>query len=129
MRTKQTAPQNIDEYIAGFPADVQTILEKLRSTIKKAVPKVEEKISYQIPTFTLNGRHLVHFAAFKKHIGVYPAPLENAEFKEALSAYASGKATAKFQLDRPIPFPLITKMVKFMAKENLARAEAKRNKQ
>jgi uncharacterized protein YdhG (YjbR/CyaY superfamily) len=128
MRTKHPPPKNIDEYIAGFPNDVQEILKKIRLTIRKAVPQAEEKISYQIPTFTLNGRYLIYFAAFKKHVGIYPVPIENVEFKEALSAYASGKATAKFPFDKPIPFGLITKIVKFMAKENLARGEAKGKK-
>jgi uncharacterized protein YdhG (YjbR/CyaY superfamily) len=127
MRNNQT-PKNIDEYIAGFPNDVQEILEEIRMAIRKATPDAQETISYQIPTFTLKGRYLVHFAAFKKHIGFYPAPIGNAEFKEELSVYGSGKGTAKFLLDQPIPFDLIRKIVKFRAKENLERAKAKGNK-
>ena len=125
MRTHQTAPKDIDEYIAGFPDDVQKILEKIRATIRKAAPDSEETISYRIPTFNLKGRYLVYFAAYKKHIGLYPAPLGNTEFKEKLSVYEAGKGTAKFPLDKPIPFGLITKIVKFRAKENLEREKVR----
>lgn len=128
MRAKKKAPKDIDEYIAGFPNDVQEILEKIRMAIRKAAPDAEETISYQIPSFTLKGHYLIYFAAYKTHIGVYPAPIENVEFKEDLSVYASGKATAKFPLDKPIPFDLITKIVKFKAKESLANAKVKRKK-
>jgi uncharacterized protein YdhG (YjbR/CyaY superfamily) len=127
MRTDQTAPTNIDEYIAGFPPDVQEILEKIRVTIRKAAPAAEETIKYQIPTFTLKG-NLVHFAAYKKHIGLYPAPRGIAKFKRQLSVYGSGRGTLKFPLDKPIPFDLISKIVKFRAKENLERAEAQGKK-
>jgi uncharacterized protein YdhG (YjbR/CyaY superfamily) len=122
MKTKQTGPKSIDEYIAGFPNDVQVILEKIRVTIRKAAPDAEETISYQIPTFTLKGQYLVYFAAFKKHIGFYPVPRGDAEFKEEISVYAAGKGTLRFPLDKPIPVKLISKFVKFRVKENLARA-------
>lgn len=128
MRTEQTTPKTIDEYIAGFPQDVQHILEKIRTTIRKAAPDAEETIKYQIPTFTLKG-NLVHFAAFKKHIGFYPVPTGIEEFKNALSVYQGGKGSAKFPLDKPIPFDLISKIVKFRVKENLDRAAAKQKKQ
>ena len=118
MRTDQTAPKSIDEYIAAFPNDVQEILEAIRVTIKKAAPDAEETISYKMPTFTLHGKYLVYFAAYKKHIGFYPAPVGNAEFKEDLSAYEAGKGTLRFPLDKPIPFDLVSKIVKFRAKEN-----------
>jgi uncharacterized protein YdhG (YjbR/CyaY superfamily) len=127
MRTDQTAPKNIDEYIADFPHDVQEILEKIRMTIRKAGPDAEETIKYQIPTFTLKG-NLVHFGAYKKHIGFYPAPTGIEEFKEELSVYAGAKGTVRFPLDKPIPFDLISKIVKFRVKENLERAEAKGKK-
>ena len=117
MKTNQTAPKTIDEYIAAFPNDVQDILEKIRMTIRKAAPEAEETISYQMPTFTLKGHYLVYFAAFKKHIGFYPAPIGNAEFEQELSVYGAGKGTVKFPLDQPIPFDLISKIVKFRAKE------------
>ena len=128
MRTNQTAPKNIDEYIAGFPNDVQEILEKIRMTIRKAAPDAEETISYQIPTFTLKGKYLVYFAAYKKHIGLYPAPRGIEKFKNELSVYEGAKGSVKFPLDKPIPFDLISKIVKFRVKENLERAEAKGKK-
>lgn len=128
MRNDRTAPKSIDEYIAAFPDDVQEILEAIRATIKKAAPEAEETISYQMPTFTLNGRYLVYFAAYKKHIGFYPAPIGNAEFQEELPAYAKGKGTAQFPLNKPIPLDLISKIVTFRVKENLEIAEAKRKK-
>jgi uncharacterized protein YdhG (YjbR/CyaY superfamily) len=124
----KTTPQNIDDYIAGFPKDVQAILEKVRRSIRKAAPGAEETISYKMPTFTLKGNYLIYFAGYKKHIGLYPAPIENAEFKEALAAYAAGKGTAKFPFDKPIPVDLISKIVKFRIKENLKRAAAKGKK-
>ena len=127
MRTAQTAPKNIDEYIAGFPQDVQEILEKMRLTIRKAAPDAEETIKYQIPTFTLKG-NLLSFAAYKKHIGFYPAPTGNEKFRNALSVYRAGKSSVKFPLDKPIPFDLISKIVKFRVRENLDRAEAKQKK-
>lgn len=117
--------KNIDEYIEGFPEDVQKILEKIRSTISKAAPDAEEAIKYQILTFTLNG-NLVHFAAFKNHIGFYPAPRGIEEFQEELAAYQTGKGTLQFPLDKPIPFGLISRVVKFRAKENQAKAKQKK---
>ncbi len=125
MRTDQTAPKTIDEYIAGFPHDVQEILEKIRMTIRKAAPDAKEAISYKIPTFTLKGRYLVYFAAYKNHIGLYPAPRGIEKFKEELSAYEGGKGTVRFPLDKPIPFDLISRIVKFRVKENLERAKGK----
>jgi uncharacterized protein YdhG (YjbR/CyaY superfamily) len=93
MRTDQTAPKMIDEYIAGFPHDVQGILEKIRRTIRKVAPDVEESIKYRMPTFTLKG-NLVHFAAFKKHIGFYPTPTGIEKFKKELSVYEGAKGSA-----------------------------------
>jgi uncharacterized protein YdhG (YjbR/CyaY superfamily) len=127
MRTNQTAPKNIDEYIAGFPNDVQEILEKIRMTIRKVAPDAEETIKYQIPTFTLEG-NLVHFAAYKRHIGFYPAPGGIEKFKNELSVYEGAKGTVRFPLDKPVPFALISKIVKFRVKENLDRAAAKQKK-
>ena len=117
--------KTIDEYIAEFPKDVQAHLKKIRTTIKKAAPKAQEKISYRIPTFFQDG-NLVFFAAFKNHISVYPAPRGAPEFKQELSAYEGGKGTAQFPLGKPIPYGLITRIVKFRLKENLARAAAKK---
>ena len=124
MRTNQKAPKDIDEYIAGFPVDVQKILEKIRRTIRKAAPDADETIKYQMPTFTLKG-NLVHFAAFKKHIGFYPVPRGIDPFKDELSAYKGEKSTARFPLDKPIPFDLISRIVKFRVKKNLEKAEGK----
>ncbi|WP_409417254.1 iron chaperone [Flavobacterium sp. PS2] len=111
-------PKTIDEYIAGFPAAIQAVLEQVRQTIRKAAPNAEEKISYAIPTFTLNG-NLVHFAAFKNHIGFYALPSGNEAFQEELSVYKSGKGSIQFPLDKPMPLDLITKIVNFRVKENL----------
>ena len=124
MKTNKTIPKDIDEYIASFPKDIQDILEKLRTTIRKAAPEAEEIINYQIPTFTLKG-NLVHFAAFKKHIGFYPTPTGIEAFKKELSTYEGAKGSVKFPLDQLIPFDLISKIVTFRVKENLERAEAK----
>lgn len=128
MRTNQPVAKNIDEYIAGFPDEVQEILEKIRLTISKAAPEAEERISYQIPSFTFRGDNLVHFAAYKNHIGLYPAPRGVEEFKEALSVYGSGKATLQFLFDQPIPYGLISKIVKFRMKAILEKAETKAKK-
>ena len=117
--------KTIDEYIEAFPKDVQGILQRIRKTIRKAAPEAVETISYQMPTFTLKGRYLVYFAAYKKHIGFYPAPIGIAEFEAELSVYGSGKGTLKFPLDKPIPFDLISKIVKFRVTENLDKAAAK----
>ncbi len=127
MKAKQTAPKNIDEYIAGFPPEVQAILQKIRQTIRKAAPDAEETISYQMPTFTLKG-NLVYFAAFKEHIGFYPVPTGIEKFTKELSVYKQGKGSVQFPLDQPIPYGLISKIVKFRVKENLARAAAKGKK-
>ena len=124
MRGKKTA-KDIDEYIAGFPDNVQEILQKIRTTIRKAAPKAEEAISYQIPTFTLNGRYLIYFAGYKSHVSIYPAPRQSENFKDELAAYKGGKGTVQFPLDEPIPFGLITRIVKFMARENEAKAKQK----
>lgn len=127
MRNDLPAPRNIDEYIERFPPEVQAILEKVRLTIRKAAPDAEEAIKYQIPTFTLKG-NLVHFAAYKKHLGFYPAPRGIAAFKDELSKYEGGKGTVQFPLDKPIPLALISKIVKFRVKDNLERAATKGKK-
>ena len=128
MKIKQTAPKNIDEYIAAFPDNVQEILQKIRTMIKKAAPSAEETISYKMPTFNLKGQYLIYFAAYKKHIGLYPVPTGDAEFNKEVSAYQTGKGTLQFPLDKPIPYKLISKIVKLKVKENLARAAAKEKK-
>jgi uncharacterized protein YdhG (YjbR/CyaY superfamily) len=114
-------PATIEEYIAAFPKDTQEILELVRANIKKAAPKTEETISYGIPCFTLNGKYLVYFAGYKKHIGLYPVPRKK-EFEKDFSNYkTSGKGAIQFPLDEPMPLALIRKIVKFMLKEGLAR--------
>ena len=125
MKTSQSVPQTIDEYIAGFPPDVQEILQKIRKTVHEAAPDATEKISYQMPTFYLHG-NLVHFAGFKEHIGFYPVPTGIEKFKKELSVYKQGKGSVQFPLDQPIPYGLITKIVKFRVKENLAAAKGKK---
>ncbi|MCI0495078.1 DUF1801 domain-containing protein [candidate division KSB1 bacterium] len=103
------------------------ILEQIRTTIRKAAPDAEETINYQIPTFTLHG-NLVHFAAFKKHIGFYPTPSGIEKFKHELSVYEGAKGSVKFPLDKPIPFELISRIVAFRVQENLESAEARRKR-
>lgn len=127
MEGGQTAPSNIDEYIAGFPKEIQEILQKIRATIREEAPDAEEAIKYQIPTFVLKG-NLVHFAAFKNHIGFYPTPQGIEEFADELAPYASGKGSAQFPLDKPIPFDLIRRIVRFRVEKNLAKAGAKKKR-
>ena len=107
----------IDEYIKTFPKDVQIILEKMRQTIRKAAPEAVEAISYQIPTFKLNG-NLVHFGAFKNHIGFYPTSSGIRAFKEQLTPYKGAKGSVQFPIDKPIPYDLVRKIVKFRVKES-----------
>jgi uncharacterized protein YdhG (YjbR/CyaY superfamily) len=115
---------DIDDYITGFPPKIRAMLQKVRATIRKAAPGAAEKISYRIPTFTLRG-NLVHFAAFKNHIGFFPTSTGIARFKKELASYKTAKGSAQFPFERPIPFALITRIVKFRVKENLQRAKAK----
>ena len=115
-------PSTIDEYIAGYPAATQTILEQVRATIRKAAPSAKEKIGYGIPTFTLNG-NLVHFAAYKHHIGFYPGASGIAAFKKELSGYKGAKGSVQFPIDEAMPLGLITKIVKYRIKENLERTK------
>ena len=126
MKTKRTTPKDIDDYIAGFPEEVQKILKKVRTTIRQTAPDAEETISYQIPTFKLNDTYLIYFAGFKNHISLYPAPRGAEEFKKELSAYEGGKGTVQFPLDQPIPYDLIKRIVKFKVKENQEKAKVKR---
>jgi len=125
MSTPPTSSQTIDDYIAGFPPEVQARLEQVRLTIRQAAPDAKETIKYQIPTFTLNG-NLLSFAAYPKHIGVYPAPAGNAKFRKALAVYRAGKSSVRFPLDKPIPDDLLGQLVKFRVKEQLGRVAAKR---
>ena len=120
MATGRTPPGSIDEYIATFSPDVRSILERVRSTVRKAAPGAQETISYRIPTFTQGGV-LVHFAAFKSHIGFYPPVRGDARLEKAISRYAGEKGNLRFPLDRPIPYALIGRIVKLRVKQNLAK--------
>ncbi len=122
--TKTIKATSVDEYIAGFPKDIQQMLQAIRATIKKAVPEAAETIKYDIPTFTQNG-NLVSFGAWKNHIGFYPAPREVEAFKTALSTYNGTKSTVQFPLNKPLPLALISKMVKYRVEKNLEKAKAK----
>ncbi|MDA0835950.1 MAG: DUF1801 domain-containing protein [Planctomycetota bacterium] len=121
MKNATSSPQAVDDYIAGFPADVQTILKTLRATIRKAAPTAEESISYKIPAFKLNGP-LIYFAAWKSHVAVYPRPRGDTKLDAELKAYGGGKGTIKFPIDRPIPYNLVARIVKRRMQENAARA-------
>jgi uncharacterized protein YdhG (YjbR/CyaY superfamily) len=127
MESNKKGFDSIDEYIANFPAEVQKILRELRAVIKAAAPDAEERISYQIPAFTLKG-NLVYFAAYKKHIGFYPTSSGIRTFKHDLSIYKRGKGTVQFPIDKPLPLKLISKIVKFRVAENLKNAKIKLSK-
>jgi len=118
MLTHKKQFKTIDEYVKTFPGDVQSILEKMRQAIRKAAPEAVEAISYQIPTFKLNG-NLVHFAAFKNHIGFYPTSSGIEAFKKELSPYKGAKGSVQFPIEKPIPYDLVKKIVIFRMKENL----------
>ena len=127
MKTDSADPQTIDEYIAGFPTDVRAILEEVRATISRAAPTATEAIKYRLPTFVLNG-NLVHFGAFKHHIGFYATASGHEAFRKELSGYVGAKGSVQFPLDKPMPLGLIGRMVKFRVAENQARAAVKRRK-
>ena len=123
MKKGQKIPKTVDEYIAACPKDVQTMLKKVRATIRKAAPDAEEKISYQMPAYALKGV-LVNFAAQQKHLGFYPTSSGIAAFKKELSFYETGKGSVQFPYDNPVPYGLIERIVKFRVKENLEPARA-----
>jgi uncharacterized protein YdhG (YjbR/CyaY superfamily) len=125
MKGPKKGYATIDEYIVGFPKDVQAVLEAVRQAIRESAPNSEEKISYGIPTFDLNGKHLVHFAAYKNHIGFYHTPSGITAFKQELSKFEVSKGTIKFSLDKPVPLDLVKKIVKFRVKENMAKRISK----
>jgi uncharacterized protein YdhG (YjbR/CyaY superfamily) len=127
MKSQPFQPENIDQYIESFSPDVQSILEKIRLTIREAAPEAEEKISYRMPTFALKG-NLVHFAAFKKHIGLFPPVKGDERLNAEIARYRGEKGNLKFPLDEPIPYELIWRIVKFRVKEQLEKAESKRGK-
>jgi uncharacterized protein YdhG (YjbR/CyaY superfamily) len=121
MEEKKQGIRTIDEYIQGFPKQVQKKLESIRQLIRKLAPEAQEKISYQMPTFYLNG-NLVHFAAFKNHIGIYPTPNGISAFQKGLSRYTSGKGSAQFPLDEALPVELIKRIVKYRLEQNRKKA-------
>ena len=112
----------IDEYISTFPADIQAILEKVRQAIRKAAPEAAETISYGMPTFNLNGKHLVFFAGWKQHISLYPTPAGDEAFQQELSLYKRVKSTVQFPLDKPVPYDLVEKIVTLLMMEKPEKA-------
>lgn len=127
MDPATVTPRDFDEYVAPFPGEVRNLLHQLRTAIRKAAPDADETISYRIPTFTLQG-NLVHFAAFKGHIGFYPTSSGIRAFKKELAAYEGSKGSVRFPLDQPLPLKLVARIVRFRAKENRERAAAKRTR-
>lgn len=124
MERNKIGYDTIDKYIATFPKEVQKILKELRKTIKAATPGAEERISYQMPAFSLKGI-LVYFAAYKNHIGFYPTSSGIKAFKKELSVYKGGKGTVQFPIDKPLPLALISKIVKFRVSENVRKGKLK----
>lgn len=127
MDGNKITSEEIDNYILKFPPEIQEILKTLRKVIRASAPDAEEKISYQMPTFALNG-NLVHFAAYKNHIGFYPAPSGIDAFKHELSDYKGAKGSVQFPIEKPLPYELISKIVKYRVAENIKLAEGKSNK-
>lgn len=127
MDVNKKAFETIDHYISTFSPDIQEILESIRQVIRETAPEAKEKISYQMPTFAQHG-NVVHFAAFKNHIGFYPTPSGIIEFEQELAPYIAGKGTVQFPLGKPIPYELIAKIVKFRVAENISKAEQKSSK-
>jgi len=127
MKGNTIVAKTIDEYISKYPEDVQVILQRFRNTIKKAAPKAEETISYQMPAFKQDGM-LVYFAGWQTHVGFYPVSSAIREFAKELSKYESSKGTVKFPIDKPVPYGLVSRIVKFRVKENQAKALAKAKK-
>ena len=125
MKREKGAPESVDAYIAGFKPEVRAVLRKMRATIRQAAPAAEERISWGMPAYTLDGM-LTFFAAFKNHVSLFPGPAGLEKFKKELAAYGTSKGTVRFPLGAPVPYGLITRIVKFRVKENRARAEAKR---
>ena len=126
MKSKKVTFKSMDEYIGTFPEDIQKILEELRGTIKAAAPEAEETISYNIPTFKMNGRYLIYFAGWKNHISLYPIPVGGESFNKQIAKYVEGKGTLKFSIDKPLPLKLITKIVKLKLAENQKRTDKKK---
>ena len=126
MEKAKVVPETVDQYIAAFPADVKTRMQQIRKTIKAAAPKANELISYQMPGYKYFGM-LVYFAAFKNHIGFYPGAGGILEFYKKLSSFKSAKGSVQFPHDRPIPYDIISKIVKFRVKQNEEKISLKKN--
>jgi uncharacterized protein YdhG (YjbR/CyaY superfamily) len=124
--TDRLTARNIDEYMAAFQSEVQKILENIRATIREAAPDVVEKISCQMPAFTLGGGDLIYFGAFRKHIGLYPPVKGDKKLSKEISSYKGEKGNLRFPLDEPIPYELISRIVKFRVKEHLERRASKK---
>ena len=120
MANRPTA-SSIDEYIAEFPPETQEVLEEMRALIRSCAPEATETISYAMPTFDLNGKHLVHFAGYEKHVGFYPIPSGIEAFKEELKPYKQGKGSVQFPLGKPLPTDLIRRIVEFRVAENIGK--------
>lgn len=110
-------PTTVDQYIATFPESTQAVLQKVRQQIHSVIPQATETISYGIPAFTLNNKYVVYFAGWQHHISVYPLPKGNTAFQQALAPYVAGKGTAKFLLSKPVPYPLIKDIARFLLAE------------
>jgi uncharacterized protein YdhG (YjbR/CyaY superfamily) len=123
MANRSTADP-IEEYIAQFPPGTQRVLEELRALIKASAPGATETISYAIPTFDLNGHHLVHFAGYERHVGFYPTGRGVEAFKEELSHYKGGKGSVQFPLDQPLPTELIRRIVRFRVEQHGGKVSA-----
>jgi uncharacterized protein YdhG (YjbR/CyaY superfamily) len=118
MKAKKSGFTSVDQYISTLPKDTQKMMQEIRKTIKAVVPKAEEGISYQMAAFKVNGDYFAHFAAWKKHIGMYPIPAGDAAFRKQIIPYMGAKSSLQFPLDKPLPLQLIRKMVKFRIAEN-----------
>ena len=125
MENKPTTPASVDEYIAGYPEEIQKILQEIRATVRAALPEATETIKYQMPMYVQN-ENLISFAAYKSHIGMYPAPGGTEEFLQELAPYKTEKSTLRFPLNQPIPYDLIRRIVANLSEESRARVEAKK---
>lgn len=113
--------KSVDEYIKSFPNDIQSLLDRFRTTIREKAPEATESISYGMPAYKINGKPLVYFAGFKNHIGFYATPTGHSKFTEELSKYKQGKGSVQFPLNKPIPFDLIGRIVEYRVNENLSK--------
>ena len=117
---------SVDEYIAACPEETHERLQEIRAAIKKLAPDAKEKISYQIAAFELNGKNIIHFAGWKKHISLYPIPVGDEAFESEVSRYADGKGTMKLPLDEPMPMKLVNKVIKLHLDQNLKMTKSKK---